>query len=86
MIQNVNYKLVSGTVKPRPSTATSLPSLIATFQNEWDALMLESFSLKKELENVFFEDSFKIYLISFLKFRLKKSCLMHSINMTLLVV
>jgi len=52
---------VSGTVKPRPSTATSLPSLIATFQNEWDALMLESFSLKKELENVKKELSHALY-------------------------
>jgi pre-mRNA-processing factor 19 len=33
-------------VKPRPTTATSIPSMLALFQNEWDALMLETYSLK----------------------------------------
>lgn len=36
-------------VRPRPPTLTSIPSLLATFQNEWDALMLETFTLKKQL-------------------------------------
>jgi pre-mRNA-processing factor 19 len=40
---------VNKTVKPRPPSATSIPSLIQLFQNEWDALMLETFTLKEQL-------------------------------------
>ena len=44
--------LGSKTVIPRPTNATSIPSMLQLFQNEWDAVMLESFSLKQQLENV----------------------------------
>lgn len=37
------------TVRPRPPELTSIPSLLATFQNEWDALTLESHSLQQQL-------------------------------------
>lgn len=37
-------------IKPRAPDATSLPSLMSTMQNEWDALMLETFTLKQHLE------------------------------------
>ena len=43
---------VSSTVKPRPVAATSIPGMLTLFQNEWDALMLEAFSLKQQLETV----------------------------------
>ena len=36
-------------VRPRPPTLTSIPSLLSIFQNEWDALALESFTLKQQL-------------------------------------
>lgn len=36
-------------VRPRPPTLTSIPALLATFQNEWDALALETYSLKEQL-------------------------------------
>ncbi|KAF6833279.1 cell cycle control protein [Colletotrichum plurivorum] len=36
-------------VRPRPPTLTSIPALLATFQNEWDALALETFNLKEQL-------------------------------------
>jgi pre-mRNA-processing factor 19 len=36
--------------KPRPATATSLPALIQLMQNEWDSVMLETFTLKQQLE------------------------------------
>ena len=39
-------------IAPRSSSGSSLPTMIQTFQNEWDALMLESFSLKKHLSTV----------------------------------
>ncbi|KAI9229895.1 MAG: WD40-repeat-containing domain protein [Piptocephalis tieghemiana] len=38
------------TVKPRAPTATSLPTLLGTFQNEWDALMLETYALKRQYQ------------------------------------
>ena len=34
---------------PRPPTLTSIPSLLSTFQNEWDALALESFTIRQQL-------------------------------------
>lgn len=39
----------SRTVKPRPPQLTSIPALLSTFQNEWDALVLETYQLKKQL-------------------------------------
>mmetsp|Transcript_20728 Transcript_20728/g.58334 ORF Transcript_20728/g.58334 Transcript_20728/m.58334 type:complete len:484 (+) Transcript_20728:188-1639(+) len=37
--------------RPRPLTATSIPSMLMMFQSEWDTLMLETFQLKKQLES-----------------------------------
>ncbi|RCI16745.1 hypothetical protein L249_2492 [Ophiocordyceps polyrhachis-furcata BCC 54312] len=39
----------SAIVRPRPPTLTSIPALLATFQNEWDALALETYNLKEQL-------------------------------------
>ena len=39
-------------VRPRQVAASSIPGMCALFQNEWDALMLETFELKKQLEQV----------------------------------
>jgi pre-mRNA-processing factor 19 len=36
-------------VTPRPPSLTSIPSLLSTFQNEWDALALESFTIRQQL-------------------------------------
>ena len=36
-------------VTPRPPTLTSIPSLLTTFQNEWDALALETFTIRQQL-------------------------------------
>ena len=36
-------------VKPRPPTLTSIPALLSTFQNEWDAIILETYQLKQQL-------------------------------------
>ncbi len=39
----------SGIVRPRPPTLTSIPSLLSVFQNEWDALALETYNLRQQL-------------------------------------
>ena len=36
-------------VRPRPATLTSIPALLATFQNEWDALALETYNVQEQL-------------------------------------
>lgn len=39
----------SRTIRPRPPTLTSIPSLLSVFQNEWDALALETYTLQQHL-------------------------------------
>ncbi|ETO25091.1 hypothetical protein RFI_12051, partial [Reticulomyxa filosa] len=38
--------------RPRPPTASSIPALLRSFQNEWDQLMLDSYNLKKHCEEI----------------------------------
>lgn len=48
-------------VRPRPPTLTSIPALLATFQNEWDALALETYNLKEQLARTREELSTALY-------------------------
>lgn len=40
---------IDRTVRPRPPTLTSIPSLLSVFQNEWDALALDSYNTRQQL-------------------------------------
>ena len=48
-------------MRPRPPQLTSIPSLLSVFQNEWDALALESFQLQQELQKTRQELSTALY-------------------------
>eukprot|EP01084_Bolivina_argentea_P159670 278072_1 len=48
VIEIQNNKLPS---QPKQISTSSIPSLLNTFQNEWDELMLESYNLKKKLQD-----------------------------------
>ena len=45
------FVVASPVVPVRPPAATSIPSMLALFQNEWDATMLECYSLKTQLDS-----------------------------------
>ena len=49
------------TVRPRPPTLTSIPSLLSAFQNEWDALALETYTLRQHLNQTRQELSTALY-------------------------
>lgn len=48
-------------VRPRPPTLTSIPSLLSVFQEEWDALALETYTLQQNLEQTRRELSAALY-------------------------
>lgn len=48
-------------VRPRPPTLTSIPSLLSKFQDEWDALALENYTLKQHLTQTRQELSTALY-------------------------
>ena len=48
-------------VRPRPPTLTSIPSLLGVFQEEWDALALETFTLQQNLAQTRRELSSALY-------------------------
>jgi Prp19/Pso4-like len=48
-------------IRPRPPTLTSIPSLLGVFQEEWDALALETYTVKQNLAQTRQELSTALY-------------------------
>lgn len=46
---------------PKPPSFSSIPTMLAAFQNEWDALALETYTLRKQLNNALQELSAALY-------------------------
>ena len=58
---DLSSSLAQPLVKPKPTPAASIPGLLVSLQNEWDSMMLESFTLKKHLQAVRQELSQALY-------------------------
>ncbi|KAL0572568.1 hypothetical protein V5O48_009388 [Marasmius crinis-equi] len=57
----ITIKASPESAAPRPPNQTSIPALLHTLQNEWDALVLETFALKQQYNATRQELSYALY-------------------------
>ncbi|TRM65671.1 WD40-repeat-containing domain protein [Schizophyllum amplum] len=57
----IAIKASPDTAPPRPPTHTSIPALLHSLQNEWDALVLETYTLRQQYNSTRQELSYALY-------------------------
>ncbi|KAI0067961.1 WD40 repeat-like protein [Artomyces pyxidatus] len=57
----VAVKASPNAAPPRPPTHSSIPALLTSLQNEWDAMVLETFTLKQQYNSTRQELSYSLY-------------------------